>query len=400
MSKLNPEKLSVELRQGVTNKDPVIPRRYTLTHSDMTAELFLTIGLTYAFDKTGAMRDEVLGEWIKTKEQYFYHVYLHIDGKFGLKETAVRNYIFRRELPLALEAIRYGDCKFFRIHPELNKVPIIVYFMSENSKFNRIENWGTFSNYEIGKRHNKKSSSHKNIYLLDMKIGDVNGDGIPDRVSLYGNKPEGDKGIFADNITAVIQDGRTSKVKTITPAFNSGYNAGLFLGDFTKDKVKDIKISIEAGGSGGYGYFYLYSFKNNDLKEIFSFAKYNDEYKYKTDYADLYRVDVGNIMANKLFILDISYKGYDYVSKYYDDKGKLKKPMQGEVLALSALVPIVNDEKANSCGLLAFQRIIGTSNSDTLGFMENLLLWDGEKFISSRMSASVPGTNLISVYQS
>ena len=73
MSKLNPEKLSVEFRIGVTAKDPVIPRRYTLTHSDITSELFLTIGLTYAFDKTSAARDEVLGEWIKTKDQYFYH---------------------------------------------------------------------------------------------------------------------------------------------------------------------------------------------------------------------------------------------------------------------------------------------------------------------------------------
>ena len=176
MSKLNPEKLSVELRCGVTAREPVIPRRYTLTHVDITSELFLTISLTYAFDKTGAMRDEVLGEWIKTKEQYFYHVYLHVDGKFGLKETAVRNYIFRRELPLALEAIRYGDSKFFSLHPELNNVPIIVYFMSENFKFNRIEIWGTFSNYEIRKRHNvnKKSSSPQKKYLLDMKIGDVN----------------------------------------------------------------------------------------------------------------------------------------------------------------------------------------------------------------------------------
>ena len=46
MSKLNPEKLSVEFRDGVTNTEPILGRRYTLTHSDITAELFLTIGLT------------------------------------------------------------------------------------------------------------------------------------------------------------------------------------------------------------------------------------------------------------------------------------------------------------------------------------------------------------------
>lgn len=151
MSKLNPEKLSVEFREGVSLTEPVIPRRYTLTHSDITAELFLTIGLRYAYDKINQMRDEVLGEWIKTNNKYFYYVYLYVDGKFGPAVSAIRNAIFRRELPLALEAIRYGDKKFFTAHPELNNAPIIVYFNSINPYFNRIENWGTFSDYDITK---------------------------------------------------------------------------------------------------------------------------------------------------------------------------------------------------------------------------------------------------------
>lgn len=149
MSKLNPEKLSVEFRQGVTSTKPIIPRRYTLTHSDITAELFLTIGLNYAIDKINSMRDEVLGEWVNMKTKYYYHVYLNVDGQFGLAAAAIRNKIFIRELPLALEAIRYGDSKFFSMYPELNHVPIMVYFISKIPKFNRIENWGTFSQYEI-----------------------------------------------------------------------------------------------------------------------------------------------------------------------------------------------------------------------------------------------------------
>ena len=79
MSKLNPGKLSVDFREGVTTTEPIIPRRYTLTHSDITAELFLTIGLKYAYDKISAMRDEVLGEWIKTRNGYFFHVYLFLN---------------------------------------------------------------------------------------------------------------------------------------------------------------------------------------------------------------------------------------------------------------------------------------------------------------------------------
>lgn len=400
MSRLKPEKLSVEFRKGVTTTEPIIPRRYTLTHSDITADLFLTIGLIYAYDKVNATRDEVLGEWIKTQDRYFFYVYLYVDGQYGPEVSAMRNYIFRRELPLALESIRYGDKDFFTAHPELNYYPIIVHFSSTDSQYNKIENWGTFSDYDImsSNKYSKTNEISQNTYLLDMKIGDVTGDGVPDKVSLYGRKSGGSTEPFADNITIIIEDGNTKQTETITPTFNLGYNAGLFLGDFTKDNIADIKVSIDSGGSGGYGYFYIYSFKNNNLQEIFNFDDYNNEYKYKVDYSNLYRVHVGNAMLDKLFILDISYRGYDYLSKYYDEYGKLKQPVQGDVLALSTLVPIVNNEKANAFDLLAFQRIIGTSNSDTLGYIENLLSFDGQKFVSSRMLSSILGTNLISPY--
>lgn len=146
MSKFNPEKLNVEYREGVTSRKPIIPRRYTLTHSDQTAELFLTIGPSFAYDRITDMRDEVLGEWIEGRNQFFYYVYLMIDKEKGA--TTIRNYIFRKELPLALEAIRYGDNAFFRAHPELDYVPIIVFFQSKNPKYNKVENWGSFSRYD------------------------------------------------------------------------------------------------------------------------------------------------------------------------------------------------------------------------------------------------------------
>ncbi|MFB4169061.1 staygreen family protein [Virgibacillus sp. JSM 102003] len=143
----NPDKLYVEFREGVTATEPIIHRRYTLTHSDITAELFLTIGLSFAWDKIGPMRDEVLGEWTKIRGSYVYNVYLDVDGQSDQTVAAIRNDIFRRELPLALKAIRYGDRRFFISHPELNNSPIIVYFKSQYPELNKVENWVTFAEY-------------------------------------------------------------------------------------------------------------------------------------------------------------------------------------------------------------------------------------------------------------
>jgi len=158
MGNLNPEKLFVEFRQGVTPIEPIIRRRYTLTHSDITAELFLTIGEEFALDKINEMRDEVIAEWRENKKGYYFFVYLYVDGKNNFI-AKIRDNIFRRELPLALEAIRYGDSKFFQVHKELDHVPIIIKFYSPIQEYNSLENWGSFSQY------NNRSNS-KEIKLV------------------------------------------------------------------------------------------------------------------------------------------------------------------------------------------------------------------------------------------
>ncbi|AYC28429.1 staygreen family protein [Paenisporosarcina cavernae] len=147
MSTFNPDKLFVEYRDGVTPTQPIIPRHYTLTHSDITAELFLTIGFRFAEDKITQMRDEVLGEWKLVNDHYVYHVYLEIDAQFNLPMASIRNAVFRRELPLALQAIRYGDRKFFRVHSFLDYSPILIHFNSTYPSLQTTEYWGTFAMY-------------------------------------------------------------------------------------------------------------------------------------------------------------------------------------------------------------------------------------------------------------
>jgi hypothetical protein len=149
MEKLDPEKLYVEFRPGVTPTEPIIPRRYTLTHSDVTAELFLTVSPEYAYDKINEMRDEVLAEWSIMDDRYYLYAYCYVDGgEFGLAVSAIRNTVFIKQLPLALEAIRYGDRAFFRAHPILGYAPVYINFSSTDPYLNRTEYWGTMNDYK------------------------------------------------------------------------------------------------------------------------------------------------------------------------------------------------------------------------------------------------------------
>ncbi len=152
MTRLRPEKLHVRLLPSSSTDNSLLPRRYTLTHSDRTGELYLTIGPDYDHDQikgwyTRLMRDEVLAELIQDEEGPALHVYCEISRGFGTR--GFREAIFRRELPLVLEAIRYGDQELFEKNPQLDKSPVMIHFCTKKPETNFIENWGPINKYSI-----------------------------------------------------------------------------------------------------------------------------------------------------------------------------------------------------------------------------------------------------------
>jgi hypothetical protein len=146
MSRLKPEKLHVRFVAGTAPDGPVIPRRYTLTHSDTTGDLFLTIGADYDRKQISGwyprlLRDEVLGEW-REENGPALHVHCHVSGGLVVGSARWRDAIFQRELPLVLEAFRFGDRRLFEAQPELDQAPIWVHFHARQPRYNRVESWG------------------------------------------------------------------------------------------------------------------------------------------------------------------------------------------------------------------------------------------------------------------
>lgn len=147
MRALDPKKLTTTFN-GVNPVNPIIPRKYTLTHSDITAELFLAVGWKFAYEAIGPMRDEVLAKWYRHQNGYALYGLVQVDSQNDNKTASASRYrVFQEQLPLALEAIRYGDRKFFRAHPALDDAPIWIAFSSVYPEYNGIQYWGTPSQY-------------------------------------------------------------------------------------------------------------------------------------------------------------------------------------------------------------------------------------------------------------
>ncbi|OIK09894.1 staygreen family protein [Bacillus sp. MUM 13] len=150
----NAEKLLVTYRPPATKSMPAEGRKYTLTHSDATGELFLGIGTSY--DKGSInpqLRDEFLAEWQPRLGQFLLSGKVYISsGDFDENISRVRYMVFMKEIPTALEAIIHGDRVFFQHFPWLVDSPIYVTFESVFPEFNKIMYYGTPRQYMGGKK--------------------------------------------------------------------------------------------------------------------------------------------------------------------------------------------------------------------------------------------------------
>jgi len=176
----------------------------------------------------------------------------------------------------------------------------------------------------------------------------------------------------------------------VTLSENAGYNPRIVLAELTGDGVQDIMVSIDSGGSGAIMYHYIYSFVNNRPLLIFDFNAYNSEYKYDITFKDNYKVEAISWKNRSKYIIDISLKGEDYLNEIYDANGKLKAPISGFVNPLSGLYPV----DFNSDGvyeLLAYQKIAGRYNADSLGYFMNTLKWNRNRFELNNQNVAIFG---------
>ncbi|MEG1002689.1 MAG: staygreen family protein [Clostridium sp.] len=149
MEVINPQKVFTEYRDKVTKVSPIKGRKYTMTHSDETADLFVTVGLNYAEDRIDKIRDEVKLEWIEEDGKLILYGEVLIDGEGISGNERIRNNIFMKEMPLALQSVRYGDRELFKNNEHLDCAIILIHFKSDIPKYDRVCNFGSMEMYRV-----------------------------------------------------------------------------------------------------------------------------------------------------------------------------------------------------------------------------------------------------------
>lgn len=218
-----------------------------------------------------------------------------------------------------------------------------------------------------------------NEVILDMKFGDVTGDGIYDQVILVGNHLDNGKSPAVENLKILIIDGKTLFTHEIPIENIIGYQPTLSLFPFRNKQTNDISLSIASGGSGGFNYSYIWTYENNSFNKIFDSDLFDNMFMYQVNYLNNYKVEIINTTLNSKYILDISDRDTQYLEQLYYKDGTLKKETTGYVLGLNQAFPVDIDNNG-IFELLTFQRVIGLYNADLLGYLETVLSWQEHKF--------------------
>ncbi len=148
MKELNPQKVFVQYRDSIRPYEPVRSRLYTITHSDITAELFVFVGQNYAEDQVTKMRDEVRIAWELYKEGFALIGSVIVDGDGVIGNAYLRDDIFYNEMPTALQALRQADRFLFDKEPNLDKTPVYIHFISSNPIYNKTYDFGVIGTYK------------------------------------------------------------------------------------------------------------------------------------------------------------------------------------------------------------------------------------------------------------
>ncbi|PLT29356.1 staygreen family protein [Peribacillus deserti] len=145
MATFNPKHLITTYMPMTTSFMPADGRKYTLTHSDRTGDLFLSIGAEYNSKAINqSLRDEVIAEWVPQMGQYVLAGKVYVGGnEHSENDAKIRFTIFEQEMDLALEAIIYGDQAFFEYFPWLLDSPIYIHFESVYPICNKMLYFGT-----------------------------------------------------------------------------------------------------------------------------------------------------------------------------------------------------------------------------------------------------------------
>ena len=206
--------------------------------------------------------------------------------------------------------------------------------------------------------------SHEEILCEICAIIDDSGE--ISEVKVTGRRFAPDAGYFTD-IKILIDDG-----KEIIPETDEGYGAGVAAFDFKGGGYCQLFYFASSGGSGGFGYFYVFDCSETQTVTLFDYRKFDNVYT--AEYADSYQLKV---FANgKLFTTYNEYGDRNEIDSR-DKNGATANDKKPYVTDLNFVEPVfVYSQKRYRLNI--WQNVIGSVQTNVVGRIITTLAYDND----------------------
>lgn len=217
------------------------------------------------------------------------------------------------------------------------------------------------------------------------RIGSVlNESGCETEVIVKGRRFSEDSQYYTD-IKIELSDG-----KVIMPDVSEGYGAGVAAFDFKGTGYNQLFYSASSGGSGGYGYFYIFDCAKAEPEVMFDFRKFINVYT--AEYTDDNRL---NVYAKGKLFLTYALSGREAEENLQGKKKISYTDAKPYVTDLNFVEPVFV-YSTNIYRINVWQNVIGRVQTDVVGRIVTTLSWDTEKgsfdtFLTASVSSADDG---------
>lgn len=212
------------------------------------------------------------------------------------------------------------------------------------------------------------------LEVIDFKQADVFGDGTKADVYLLGTRAFGEVNPKVEHLTLRVVSCHNNEELEIGLVADSGYGPKLIIEDFTGDLAKDIMITSYTN-PGSYIFTEIYRIYEDELEQIFSTEKFNEEYTGSVIYKDNYRIEVSTDQPGKIYSIDLGIMPASDLEKLYDENQRLREPTEGTLVGVVA-VNVIDYDHNNVYDIAVVQRILGADQEQNLGLVETFMKWN------------------------
>lgn len=181
---------------------------------------------------------------------------------------------------------------------------------------------------------------------------------------------------FYQNIEIRIYDENQNLLYNFVPKIDYGYSPKLTAIDFVGNGLNQIFYSADSGGSGGYGFFYVFEICSKNANTLFDFETFSSQNQYSGQFLDNFRAQI--FAKENTYFLDVSNMDNYFKNQIFYSNGKVKNS-EIDVGSVNTVFPFFNSS-LDIWLLQIYQKATAVAEVNTLGYVVNFLQFDKQNF--------------------